>query len=101
MLLNNLDRTINTCIRDIERLEFARNEAAKSIILLNAGGELASDELLINLEQLRADVKLIEGKKNKLESLSCLIAVMEHSSIEELQENFNSGMINIYGEPIR
>lgn len=101
MLLNNLDRTINTCIRDIERLEFARNEAAKSIILLNAGGGLASDELLMNLEQLRADVKLIEWRKNKLESLSYLIAVMEQLSIEELQENFNSGMINIYGEPMR
>lgn len=98
ILLNSLDRTINTCIRDVERLILERNESLKFVVLLEGSNQAISSELVESLERLQGVISVIEGRKNQLESLSYMITVSDQTSIEDLQNEFKSGMSRIFAE---
>lgn len=97
-LLNSLDRTINTCIRDVERLASTKAETLRLIVSAGGVGLEPDSEISNSLNKLQENMDIIEARKNQLESLSYAMTVSMPSSIEELQDHFQSGMSRIYAE---
>lgn len=98
MLLDSLDRTINTCIRDVERLTSTRVETLRLIVSIEGGGLAVDEEITNAINKLQKSIAIIEGRKNQLEALSYRITVGVQSSVDELQGEFQSGMSKIYAE---